>query len=425
MNTAKSSKELYSFLNYNGRNIKQKLRSISFNEQDQWKIENGVLTHKTRGFFHVTGVESYHNNQEQHLMLYQPQSALTGLLLCKKQGVTYVLLQARTEPGNIDFIQYGPTVQSTAANYLKLHGGKSTNFIEAFLQYQPDTTLITHSIQHDLGKRYYQKSKTHHYCEVSDLLPCDEHMIWASIQSVFGILKTDNFVNPDLRSLLAVFDWDYFHSENKVENSPSLYFLKNDRISKIKPKHKLIPLTDLKKWTINDDEISAQSHRLPYVKMFHFIGESREKKEWQQPLICVEGEGLSQLFCRDYNNEIQYLLTIDHEVGISTNFAMYPTKNLYAEEVKEESYNVNGELITEFIQCDEGGRFYQNNIRYQVYQVDENHPINDNQVWVSRKEMKQILATSNIASIQLRCICSVVIEQLNPETFYAQLKESE
>jgi oxidase EvaA len=417
MSIINTVQELKKFIKEVDETIQQKITSIPFSKQEAWGIKDDVLTHKTKGFFYVTGIESLDNNLEQHLMLYQPQSALTGLLLCKKNNRTYILLQARTEPGNVNFIQFGPTVQSTAANYLKLHGGKATSYIDYFLHYNPDSNLITHSIQHDLGKRYYQKSKTHHYVEVQELLACDSHMAWVSKESIFEILETDNLVNPDLRSLLSVFDWDHFHNNLQPEEIDITSCLRKTSVNIKRSKHKLVSLDQLDHWKISDTEISTECQKLPSVKMFHCIGESREVREWFQPLICVNGEGLSQLLFREIKGEIEYLITVDHEVGISTNFAMYPTNNFYAEDDSSEYKVINGELHCEFIQCDEGGRFFQNNIKYQVYKVNNDYPVEKNQIWVTKKGLKEILATSNIASLQLRCISSSIIDQLNPASF--------
>ena len=66
------------------------------------------------------------------VLLYQPQSAFNGLLIAAIGAELHVLLQARVEPGNIGVAQYGPTVQSTPANYLRVHGGRATPYLDFF-----------------------------------------------------------------------------------------------------------------------------------------------------------------------------------------------------------------------------------------------------------------------------------------------------
>ena len=104
------------------------------------------------------------------------QSLLSHLR--KEEGNIYVLVQARIEPGNSRIGHFGPTIQSTPANYMRLHGGKSTPYLEYFFGCKPkDARVIGNSMQYDLGKRYYQKSKTLIYVEVPEFLETDENMI--------------------------------------------------------------------------------------------------------------------------------------------------------------------------------------------------------------------------------------------------------
>ena len=68
------------------------------------------------------------------------------------------------------------------------------------------------------------------------------------------------------------------------------------------------------------------------------------------------------------------------------------------------------------MQSEEGGRFFQNENSYRVIQVEGEVAIEDNQVWVSVREIKSLLTSSDLTSIQLRCIASMVLDLLNPES---------
>ena len=56
----------------------------------------------------------------------------------------------------------------------------------------------------------------------------------------------------------------------------------------------------------------------------------------------------------------------------------------------------------------------QNENRYQLIQVDEDIEIDDDHIWLGVNEFKTLLATSNMVSIQLRCIASFLLPNLNP-----------
>ena len=74
-------------------------------------------------------------------MLYQPQGAINGMLTRRIDGERQFLFQARAEPGNVGEVQFGPTLQSTPANYLQFHGGRTSDFFPHFLQQSWDTSL--------------------------------------------------------------------------------------------------------------------------------------------------------------------------------------------------------------------------------------------------------------------------------------------
>src|SRR5690606_41731347 len=94
-----------------------------------------ALSHSSKGFVHVCGLQ-HQETKEQKLVLFQPQSALTGLAIHRKENKVYILLQARIEPGNTKVGQYRPTIQSTPANYVRLHGRTATAGVDWFTPYE-------------------------------------------------------------------------------------------------------------------------------------------------------------------------------------------------------------------------------------------------------------------------------------------------
>lgn len=162
VNKAESFESCSNFLDHIIHGSAFSLTQISFSDQKDWAIKQGALSHFLGGFFHVNGIKNKLNGEE-HLVLYQPQSPLTGLAIYKDEKQAYVLLQARIEPGNTNVGQYGPTIQSTPSNYLRLHGGKPTAYLDIFASFSPKSNPIVCCMQLDLGKLYYQKSKTHSY----------------------------------------------------------------------------------------------------------------------------------------------------------------------------------------------------------------------------------------------------------------------
>lgn len=413
MRIAESIQELDSFLEETKFQSQFSLRGITINDQEEWCIKNGILRHQSGGFFQVCGSRDLLTHEE-HLVLYQPQGAFNGLLIHKNVETIYVLIQARVEPGNSNICQFGPTIQSTPANYLRLHKGKKTPYLEMFMGYDMRANPIHLSHQLDIGKRYYQKSKTLSYVLSDELLDTEENMIWVSLEMLSETLERDNFLNTDLRSMLGIFDWDGFTFNCPLNGaSSSLIKLKSVYRKSSSTNARLVPLTDLTKWVVTEKGVEDIGDTGLSVKIYHTICGNREVGHWSQPLYCCEGEGLVVLIIREKGFEnFEFLLSIDTEFGVSGEKVLSTSCNIYPEEERT-CWKVEGKVVKEIVQSEEGGRFLTNINRYQVILLDSDFEISENQFWVSVDDFKLLLNSSNTMSIQLRCMASLVLNYTN------------
>lgn len=416
--------ELQQFLDETIRESQFVIEKIKSNEQSNWSIRNGVLSHVSNGFFQVSGLKNKLTTEE-HLVFFQPQSALTGLALFVDRDTVYILLQARIEPGNSNIGQYGPTIQSTPANYLQMHGGKKTSYVELFNGFSPNCNPIENSMQLDLGKRYFQKSKLHSYVECKKLLETEPNMIWAPLRIIFETMSFDNFINADLRSLISIFDWDLFLYQNlsnktveKLRHDDLLVLAKNQFG---KSSWELAPIEQLKGWEIRDEGIIDVSNTGITVGMYKVACRTREVSEWSQPLMSASNMGLVLFLVRKIKNSFECLITIGYEFGVSGYVTILPSWVRYAgtENGNEILDQIDGIEIAKMIQSEEGGRFYKNESLYRIKLVDIEINIEPDQRWISMEFLKSILKSSNQASFQLRCISSLLMEYLNPLTYKA------
>ena len=418
---AQTTTELKSFLQDTIDRSNFKLLRVKLSEQQEWNLDHGVLGHKTGGFFYITGLIDDISDQEQ-LVLYQPQSAFNGLVVHKQENNVYVLLQARIEPGNSGIGQYGPTIQSTPANYLRFHGGKKTPYFDFFFQYNPQVRLIANSTQLDLGKRYFQKSKVLSYVESNSLVETAENMIWVPLEIIAQVLNYDNFFNTDLRSMFSVFDWDLFLSQNpELTSYTKASFSDNScLLNNLSGKNmgKLVPISELQNWELTDEGVLDKENSGVSVNIYKVACTNREVKTWVQPLLCAANRGLITLLMRQVNNQSEFLLSCQSEFGISGEKVLLPSYITYPGENHQNqttSYK-EGKVLAEVIQSEEGGRFYLNENIYQVILVDGDFEADESQFWVSVDALKGLLKTSNMVSIQLRCIASLVLKIMNPGT---------
>ena len=416
---AESPAQLQSLLMETIKRSKFKISKIKLSDQDEWCIANGVLSHTSGGFFHIVGLKNC-KTKEEKLVLYQPQGAYNGLALCKKDKVVFLLLQARIEPGNSTIGLFGPTIQSTPANYLRLHGGKKTAYLDLFLGCNPAiANPIGNSTQLDLGKRYFQKSKTLSYIELNEFINTEEGMVWVPLTVLREVLSYDNFLNPDLRSMVSVFDWDLFFNEDNTpqisKDSDCAFFPES---SLVKKTWKLAPLSELNHWDIQDEGIVDLCKSGISVNMYNITSMNREVKKWAQPLLCSSTKGLIVLFTRYIGNKTEFLISIESEFGISGEQVIMPSYIIYPGENVENKteFDGKGKVISEMVLSEEGGRFFQNENVYQVVLLKEGIKIEKNQKWISTDALKRLLKSSNQASIQLRCIASLVLDVINPQT---------
>ena len=417
---AQTATELKSFLQVTIDRSNFKLSRVKLSEQQEWNLVDRVLGHRTGGFFYITGLINNISDREQ-LVLYQPQSAFNGLVVHKQENNVYVLLQARIEPGNSGIGQYGPTIQSTPANYLRFHGGKETPYFDFFFKYSPQVRPIANSTQLDLGKRYFQKSKVLSYVESNSLVETAENMIWVPLGIISQILNYDNFFNTDLRSMISVFDWDLFLSQNpELTSYTNASFSDRSCSNNLSSKNmgKLVPISKLQNWELTDEGVIDKGNYGVSANIYKVACTNREVKTWIQPLLCAANRGLITLLMRQVDNKSEFLLSYQSEFGISGEKVLLPSYIIYPGEnhQNQTTFYKEGKVLTEVIQSEEGGRFYLNENIYQIILVDRDFEGDESQFWVCVEALKGLLKTSNKVSIQLRCIASLILKIINPDT---------
>lgn len=412
MTVLRTQQELRDFLQARLDQSGFELKPIALADQGDWSFRDGALAHHSRGFFEVVGVR---DREGEKVMLYQPQSAVTGLTLAREDGTWYVLLQARIEPGNTGVGQYGPTVQSTPANFYRVHGGKKSDGMDWFLHYVPGSRMIHSSMQLDLGQRYLLKSKWHNYVVLDTLSEAPPFMAWASLPAVFSVLEASNFFNADLRSLLAVFDWEHFASGKTrdlrgQDMAPLQYRYQQQRMS---PNHyEVVPLNQLEQWRCTDRGIEPIGKSGLSVLLYQVQSVTREVNAWTQPLVKATGEGRVVLYMRETTAGAEFLLSVFTETGITGQTVVGPSRLSYPGESSDIG-PVAGTVWRAFRQCDEGGRFLEHDSLYQIVQVEPDFPVNKNEFWVGIGGLKHILSASNVAAFQLRCISSALLDILH------------
>lgn len=410
MRIAKTAEDLKNYAEFIRNKSQFQMQPINLSAQTDWIVKDDCLSHRTGGFFSLCGYRDEDRDLEA-LVLFQPQGAFNGMAIYCRDKKIYLLLQARVEPGNSLLVQYGPTVQSTPANYLRLHGGKKTAYLEYFFEYRAGVKVLENSTQLDLGKRYYQKTKLLSYVQLEQMCECEENTIWVPLDVVTEVIGYDNFFNTDLRSMLGVFDWDSLIDKSSVANATgnlTIPLKQQPRTS-----GRLVSLKQLNKWELTDEGINAVADIPTSAKLYRVTCTNREVARWVQPLFMCEGIGSIVLYQRLKNGQKEFLIKQGKEFGVSGNNVFLPSEIVYPGENQQVSL-LEGEVLVDLVQSEEGGRFLENENRYQLIQVDGEADLGEEHIWLSVPELKTLLSTSNMVSIQLRCIASLLLPTLNP-----------
>lgn len=393
-----------------------------------WSVRDGALQHKTGGFFSVSGFRDPRDGRPR-LMLYQPQGAVNGLATKLIDGQRVFLLQARAEPGNEEEVQFGPSLQSTPANWMRLHGGKASPYAARFLNFLPETTNLVETTQLDLGGRYVQKSKRVAIAEVPRGETLDTGFHWVSGEAVVEGVAADYCFNTDLRAALAIAPWssDPASGELVPRSEPVARSLDapvrpeviGTLLGRFQTAERVrleqVPLEAMPNWAagpLGFDE-RTPDQRLS-IRFYSVSARAREMATWIQPLVVGQSEGRSILACRERDGMLEVRIAVRPEIGLPNGVALGPTFLAYPGEDTGRAGEMGFDAARRLVcvrESDEGGRFINHRSLCELVLVDDDLPIDATApgAWLRVSELKLFLGLSNLCSIQLRTISSLLL----------------
>jgi oxidase EvaA len=186
---------------------------IALREVANWhQDDNGNFYNTTGHFFRIEGVRVRSAPGLREIAGWD-QPIFTQLeggilaLICRetpRNGIEF-LLQAKADPGNIGYLQFCPTIQSTWENIRGLKGASRPPFVE-LLDASSKARLIYKSKHNEEGSRFWRKSNENMILFVEDAgqLPVNDSTYkWASLSQIKQIMLLDNIVGPYVRTVIA------------------------------------------------------------------------------------------------------------------------------------------------------------------------------------------------------------------------------
>lgn len=389
--------------------LKIKIKKI--NDLKGWTLNNFEVCNNKKYFFNINFFKvNIGKNTIYTPLICQKETGILGIIKSKINLVDKYLLQAKTEPGNVNRIQISPTVQATKSNYTRKHNGKITPYLNFFLKKKKRSKLITKIYQMEQGTRYKKKYNQNILIEVKDYknIKIKDNFRWFSKNEIFELLKEKNLLNMDTLSIFSC-------SIKKKKIDKSLLSLSEiNKMLKIYKKEKLyrikkINLNNLNNWIFKFGKIFNKKENFFSIIGINVKTNSREIDTWDQPIIKDNNIGFIGLITKEFYSNLHYLLKIVQEPGYD--FPVLTTtinsKNIISKKASESKFfshfKNKKNVIFDQVLSDEGGRFFHNQNRNVVIKMSlkKFSKPKHNYIWVSHNQLVDLIKNKAI-SIELR-----------------------
>lgn len=436
------------------------IEKIKFKDLDNWAFdkESSNLVHDSGRFFSVEGIRVNTNcgliqNWSQPI-INQPEIGYLGIIVKEFDGVLHFLMQAKIEPGNINFVQLSPTLQATKSNYTLVHKGTPPLYLNYFLDKSKRKRVLLDQLQSEQGARFLKKRNRNIIIEVSEDIKLEEDFCWLTLAQIHKLLTFDNVVNMDTRTVISGIQYgsysnnvaDLFeHFEpilpscKSFEENMLLSVLEVDKhlfnieeiiswFTSLKCKYELnidpIKLKDVDNWVNTDYDIRHEDGK--YFKVIAVNAEisNREVNAWTQPLVESVQEGIIAFIVKNIGGVYHFLVQAKLEPGNLDILELAPTvqcltgnyrkgKNDY--EVPFLDYllkHIDSERVRySSFQSEEGGRFYREQNKNVIIEADDSgifDAIPENYTWMTLNQLKTFIQYNNYLNIQSRSLISAI-----------------
>ena len=448
-----SNKEFFAWFESRCKANSFEVRKLPLTDLREWNFELGTgnIGHKSGKFFRIEGIEVQTNFGRtpswMQPIINQPEIGILGFLTKKINGVLHFLMQAKMEPGNVNMVQLSPTVQATRSNYTQVHGGKRPLYLDYFLD-RSGPRFIVDQLQSEQGSRFFRKRNRNMIVQVPDGAGVENHedFCWLTLGQLFELLKLDNIVNMDSRTVLSCIQ---FAGQDTVLDSSFLTRAVNDFCEEVclssladekmavndfnsiiswltymKTYYELhvrhVSLNQLKDWFCDGTEIRHQDGRFFSVIGVSVAASNREVQSWEQPLIDSSEGGIICFICQKKNGVLHFLVQARVEPGNIDCLEMAPTLQCTPSNYdpnKPEFWPPFYDLVINSpdshirysaLQSEEGGRFYHDQNRYLIIEVegDQELVLPENYIWMTIRQMKEFIRFNNYFNIESRGLLS-------------------
>tara|TARA_R110002050_G_scaffold215884_2_gene352012 strand:+ start:4322 stop:5728 length:1407 start_codon:yes stop_codon:yes gene_type:complete len=434
------------WINNQNKAVNVSVKKVDFEKLEKWKFDQkkGCIGHDTGSFFSIDGIRVNTTlgkvGQWDQPIINQPEVGFLGFLVKEINGVLHFLVQAKIEPGNVNFVQLSPTLQATRSNFQQAHNGKQPKYLEYFKNATEETVLID-QLQSEQGARFLKKRNRNIIISANDNIEVYENFTWLTLGQLKSLMQVDNIVNMDTRTVLSGILYGNYNK--KAINFSSVFtpqetyksmLLKSalssegcfnslnrifSFITDLKSNNDLlvkkIPFNVLKDWIVTKDEIYHKDN--DYFKIIGVEVEisNREVLNWYQPMVEPAQEGLCAFVCKNINGLLHFAVQAKLECGNHDIFEFAPTVQTLTGSYKKTpkdslpflEYVLSAkkeQIVYDTIQSEEGGRFFKEQNRNILIIADDDLPqeLPENFIWMTLNQINNLTQYNNYINIQAR-----------------------
>jgi oxidase EvaA len=447
-----SEREILGWVQSNLESNQYEVNLLPLAQLRGWKFfdDRKCFGHEGGKFFQIQGLEIVLDrggsiSRWSQPIINQPEVGILGFISKKINGVLHVLAQAKMEPGNVNLIQISPTVQATRSNYTQAHGGRKPKYIEYFIDGGFNKTLLD-QLQSEQGARYLHKRNRNIIIQVPDdaCIEVQNDFIWMTLGQLQKLMRYPNLVHLDCRSILGsiAYGTQGFGAKDVTYDFSSLALgsiinqdfndldhglskaiaWTTEQKSFNQIEKKIVPLSQVPKWIVGDNEICHQTGNFFSVVGVSVQATNREVAGWDQPLVFSKSGGILGLLTQVQDGILKFLIQALPEPGLIDLVELAATVQFTPENYSDASdiaitpfaqFFINpdqGSIRFDSILSDKGGRFYHSMQRHLVVEIDEDLQVQvpKNYLWMTLREIQAFARFSNQVNIELRSMLSCV-----------------
>lgn len=447
LNTDRNSlSDILDWISGQNEAIKVKIDQINFKDLYLWKFNDNSLIHESGKFFRIDGIQVKTDYGRIHKweqpIINQPEIGYLGFITKEFNGVLHFLLQAKIEPGNINYVQLSPTLQATKSNYTQVHKGKRPAYLEYFQNVKSENVIVD-QLQSEQGARFLKKRNRNIIIKVEEEVTILDNYIWVTLGQIKDLMKHDNVINMDTRTVISGIPFDeifnnckdsvHYSAMNMLGNRWVKSYCSSDKallslseiisiVTQYKASFELdvkkVNLLKLNEWEVKSYEIHHFDRKFFKVIAANIQIENREVVKWSQPMIQPLQEGLCVFIIKEINGLLHFIVQAKLECGNFDIIEFAPTVQCLTGNYNNTNsksrlpfleYSLNArpdQIIFDSYQSEEGGRFFKEQNRNLIVMADSNFEQNlpDRYIWMTLNQVQRFIQFNNYINIQARSL---------------------